>query len=120
MKVPITALAVALALPTAASAADTPYLAPEGPVPVTGAARLPALGTDVAAPDQQAPKFPSRVTVYRPQPSTAQATGGFDWADAGVGAGGAALLLTTSLGAALTLRRRQGRPPLGDRPVTPA
>jgi hypothetical protein len=75
---------------------------------------LPALhakGTDVAAPDQQAPKFPSRVEVYRAPPSTPQAAGGFDWADAGVGAGGAALLVTISLGAALTFRRRQGRSP---------
>jgi hypothetical protein len=111
MKVPIAALAVALALPAAASAADTPYPAPEGPVPVTGATRLPALGTDVAAPDQQAPNFPSQVTVYRPQSPTPRAAGGFDWADAGVGAGGAALLLTISLGAGLTLRRRQARPP---------
>jgi hypothetical protein len=111
MKALTAAVVVALAVPTAASAADSPNPAPEGPIPVTGATRLPALGTDVAAPDQQAPNFPSQVTVYRPQSSTAEATGGFDWADAGIGAGGAALLLTVSLGAGLTLRRRQARPP---------
>ena len=111
MKVPIAALAVALALPAAASAADTSYYGPEGPVPVNGATRLPALGTDVAAPDQQAPTFPSKIPVYRPRSSTSQVAGGFDWADAGVGAGGAALLWTVSLGAVLTLRRRRDRAP---------
>jgi hypothetical protein len=111
MKALTTALVVALAVPAAASAADTDYPAPEGPIPVTSPTRLAAQGTDVAAPDQQAPKFPSRVEVYRAPPSAPQAAGGFDWADAGVGAGGAALLVTISLGAALTIRRRQGRPP---------
>jgi hypothetical protein len=110
MKALTTALVVALAVP-AAAAADTDYPAPGGPIPVTSPPRLAAQGTDVAAADQQAPKFPSRVEVYRAPPSTLHTAGGFDWADAGVGAGGAALLVTISLGAALTLRRRQGRPP---------
>jgi hypothetical protein len=110
MKALTTALVVALAVP-AAAAADTDYPAPGGPIRVTSPARLAAQGTDVAAADQQAPKFPSRVGVYRAPPSTVHTADGFDWADAGVGAGGAALLVTISLGAALTLRRRQGRPP---------
>jgi hypothetical protein len=115
------ALLIALALPAAAAGARAPSPTPERPRTFELDSRLRAIGTDVAAPDQQAPRdpsrprlqgppiFPTRTTVYRPPSSTSQAASGFDWADAGIGAGGAALLMTISLGAAVTVRRRHGR-----------
>ena len=64
------------------------------------APHLPATGTDVASPDQQSPIAP---------PATAPASGGsgIDWSDAGIGAGGAIVLLAVSLAAGLTFRRRR-------------
>jgi hypothetical protein len=110
MKSLIAALAVVLALP-AAAVARTDFRAPDQQAPLSSTSRLPAIGTDVAAPDQQAPRFLPRATVVRlPAPDSPSATG-FDWADAAVGAVGAALLLTMSFGAALAVRRRQARHP---------
>jgi hypothetical protein len=103
MKALVTILAVALVLP-AGAVARTDFRAPDQQEPMSGASRLPAIGTDVAAPDQQAPPSQPHVTIVR---APSQAASGFDWADAGVGAGGAVLLVSVSLGAALTLRRRQ-------------
>lgn len=68
--------------------------------------RLEATGTDVAAPDQQASKR-SPVPVAVPAP----AADGFDWADAGIGAAGAASLLALSLAGALAFRRGQAARP---------
>jgi hypothetical protein len=64
-------------------------------------------GTDVAAPDQQSP-IP--VHAPAPAPAPAPAEGGFDWGDAGVGAGGAICLAAISLGSVVALRRRQFPP----------
>jgi hypothetical protein len=61
------------------------------------APHLPALGTDVAAPDQQSPVE---------SPSPASGGSGFGWSDAGIGAGGA-VVLAASLAAGLMLRRRR-------------
>ena len=63
---------------------------------------LDATGTDVAASDQQAS---TRAVVPAPE----SATDGFDWADAGIGAAGAASLLGISLAGGFALRRRQDR-----------
>jgi hypothetical protein len=62
---------------------------------------LPAVGTDVAAPDQQS--SPRGVSVPT---ESASASSGFDWADAGIGAAGAASLFGIALAGALSLRRR--------------
>jgi hypothetical protein len=58
-----------------------------------------ARGTDVAAPDQQAP----------PTPPTASTTAGFDWGAAGIGAIAGIALLIAML-AAVGLRRRHSQP----------
>jgi hypothetical protein len=62
---------------------------------------LPTRGTDVAAPDQQS--SPPGVSVPT---ESASASSGFDWADAGIGAAGAASLFGIALAGALSLRRR--------------
>jgi hypothetical protein len=63
-----------------------------------------ARGTDVAAPDQQAPPTPSTVPV------AASTTAGFDWGAAGIGAAAGIALLIAML-AAVGLRRRHSQPP---------
>jgi hypothetical protein len=84
-------------------------------------------GTDVAAPDQQnpiphvrepvpqqAPTWPANPQTLTP-PHTASATAGsdFQWGDAGLGAGGALVVLLAGLGGTLAIRRRHvGDPPL--------
>jgi hypothetical protein len=82
-------------------------------------------GTDVAAPDQQnpiphvrepvpqqAPTWPENPqTLTRPQ--TVSADTGFQWDDAGIGAGGALVVVLVGLGGALAMRRRHvSDPPL--------
>ena len=66
------------------------------------APHLPALGTDVAAPDQQSP-------VVSSAPVPVAGGSEFDWGDAGIGAGGALAVLALSLGSVVTLRRRVRR-----------
>jgi hypothetical protein len=82
-------------------------------------------GTDVAAPDQQnpippvrepvaqqAPTWPANpATLTRPQ--TVSADAGFQWDDAGIGAGGALVVVLAGFGGALAIRRRHmADPPL--------
>lgn len=106
MKRLIIALAVAatFAFPTAAFA-KAPHFdrhAPAGPpveTEVTPAERLPAIGTDVAAPDQQSPMSDSA-------PAPASSGSGFDWSDAGLGAGAAICLAAAAAAGATALRRR--------------
>lgn len=113
MKTVIAVLAVVLAIPAGALAADTQpkafgtdVAAPDQQNPIAAPAHLPATGTDVAAADQQAP-----VVAAVPAPiSVAHADGGFDWSDAGVGALTGALVVSASLGAAVSIRRRQPAP----------
>jgi hypothetical protein len=63
-------------------------------------AQTQAKGTDVAAPDQQAPRSAA------PAPElVADDESGFDYGDAGIGAG-IALLIGGSLGATMALRRQ--------------
>lgn len=82
----------ALGIAPDAAAPDhrTPQLAPH----------LPAIGTDAAAPDQQSP-------VGAPAPVPASSHTGFDWGDAGIGAGSAICLL--ALASAMASRRRRVR-----------
>ena len=68
--------------------------------------RLEAIGTDVAAPDQQASTRSSA-----PLTAPAPAADGFDWTDAGIGGGGAAAVLAIALAGGLAVRRRQPRSP---------
>ena len=84
-------------------------------------------GTDVASPDQQAPiphirePVPQQAPTWaaHPQtltpPSTVSASTGsdFQWDDAGIGAGGALVVVLAGLGGTLAIRRRHvADPPL--------
>jgi hypothetical protein len=112
VKAVIAVLAVVLAVPAGAladpnpappNARGTDVAAPEQQNPIAAPAHLPATGTDVAAADQQAPA----VVAVAPAPAAvAHAEPGFDWTDAGVGALTAVLIGSTSLGAAVFVRRR--------------
>ena len=104
---PAVALAV-LAFPAAASAVPaTPIINPDlrGPQqPVTPSVQqhTPARGTDVAAPDQQAP-------VGSSGPVSVSSASDFDWSDAGIGAAGATALLAISFAGGITFRRHTQR-----------
>jgi hypothetical protein len=79
-------------------------------------------GTDVAAPDQQnpiphdpkpvpqqAPTWPADPQIlHRPVAATPTADAGFQWDDAGIGAGGALAIVLAGFGATLVFRRRHG------------
>jgi len=105
----IAALFVALiAFPSAALAVQDnleppPLVRPDGPALES---HLPAQGTDVAAPDQQASP-PASALITEPS------EGGFDWADAGIGAAGATALLGFAIAGAAGLRRRRAVPLAG-------
>jgi hypothetical protein len=70
-----------------------------------GLPQMEAKGTNVAAPDQQASprSLPPSFEIL------ADEDGGFDWADAGIGAATMASLMGISLAGGITLRRRQQR-----------
>ena len=82
-------------------------------------------GTDVAAPDQQnpipastkpvpqsAPTWPEHPQVLTPARAVrATSDDGFQWDDAGIGAGGALVVVLAGLGASLAIRRRQAADP---------
>lgn len=88
----------ALAVPPHALDRHAPAGPPVETIPAI-AKRLPASGTDVAAPDQQSP-------VSAPAPALASSGSDFDWSDAGIGAGAAICLAAASLAAATVMRRR--------------
>jgi MYXO-CTERM domain-containing protein len=84
-------------------------------------------GTDVAAPDQQnpvpapekpipasAPTWPENPQPLPPPQPSSSSDAGFQWDDAGIGAGGAlAIVALAGLGGAFVLRRRhQADPPI--------
>jgi hypothetical protein len=108
----IATLFVALvAFPAAASAVPPDYIREHSePPPLVhpegagSASHLPALGTDVAAPDQQASK-------PAPAPVSAPSDSGLDWGDAGL-IGGAALAAFAIAGA-VGVRRRRAAPLAG-------
>jgi hypothetical protein len=92
-----------LAVPDRPSPEHVPqYLPDQGS---TSPKHLPAQGTDVAAPDQQASKR-GPVPAFESDP----ASGDFDWGDAGICAATALALMGVSLAGGMTLRRRQHRP----------
>jgi hypothetical protein len=96
----LAAVLVALAFP-AVSIAGPGHPVRPAPAAPTLASHLPALGTDVASPDQQQPAAPA--------PPAADESA-FAWSDVGLGAGGAIAVLAASLAIALTLRRRRTLP----------
>jgi hypothetical protein len=83
-------------------------------------------GTDVAAPDQQnptpapvkpkiaaPPTWPVNPQTLTPPASSPSADAGFQWDDAGIGAGGALLVVIVGAGGAMAFRRRTvADPPL--------
>jgi hypothetical protein len=83
-------------------------------------------GTDVAAPDQQnpipapvrpkiaaPPSWPVNPQTLTPVASSPSADTGFQWDDAGIGAGGALIVVLAGLGGAMAFRRRTvADPPL--------
>ena len=123
VKSTIAAGALALAVPGAALAMPA-QPSPGDPVgPVSGNVTT---GTDVAAPDQQnpipaepkpvpqqAPTWPANPQVLTPSSSstTSSADSGFQWDDAGIGAGGALVVVLAGFGGALAIRRRHAADP---------
>jgi len=64
---------------------------------------------------QQAPTWPANPQVLTPSSSTttSSADSGFQWDDAGIGAGGALVVVLAGFGGALAIRRRHmADPPL--------
>jgi hypothetical protein len=102
LKSTVAAGALALALPGAALAI------PAQPDPGDAVAAQPA------PVPQQAPTWPKNPQVLTPPSSTtASADAGFQWDDAGIGAGGALVVVLAGFGGALVIRRRQvADPPL--------
>jgi hypothetical protein len=113
---------VALAIPGAALAMPAE---PQPAAPTPNASGNVTTGTDVAAPDQQAPvsqpvaqqapTWPENPQVlHRPVAASApSANDGFKWEDAGIGAGGALVVVLAGLGGVMVLRRRHvADPPL--------
>jgi hypothetical protein len=115
---------LALAIPGAALAMPA---TPQAGTPAPNASGNVTAGTDVASPDQQAPipqsnpvaqqapTWPENPQVlHRPVAASApSASDDFQWDDAGIGAGGALVVVLAGLGGALALRRRHvADPPL--------
>jgi len=108
----------ALAMP-AGPDRESQYVPPSGNV---------TTGTDVAAPDQQNPVAPETTPVAQQAPtwpvnpqilhrpvaaSTPTSSDDFQWDDAGIGAGGALVVVLVGLGGVMALRRRHvADPPL--------
>jgi hypothetical protein len=116
--------ALALAVPGAALALPA---SPDPGTPVGPVSGHVTAGTDVAAPDQQnpiphvrepvpqqAPTWPvNPQTLTPPKPASASAGSDFQWDDAGIGAGGALVVVLAGLGGTLAIRRRHvADPPL--------
>jgi hypothetical protein len=126
IKSTVAAGAVALAVPGAALA--MPAGPDSGGIPTANASGNITSGTDVASPDQQAPipretkpvaqqapTWPENPQVlHRPVAvSTPSVDDGFQWEDAGIGAGGALVVVLAGFGGAMALRRRHiAEPPL--------
>jgi hypothetical protein len=103
----VLALAIA-ALAPATAFANQDLRSPDASDPFTA----PAASVDLRTPDARdaadgrtAQKSPSVVVVRMP-PRT-QATGGTDWSDVGLGAGGALIMFALSTGGALAVQRRR-------------
>jgi hypothetical protein len=75
---------------------------PDQRAPRSGAIKIQARGTDVAAVDQQSPQAPAR--VHAP---VVVSDPGFDWGPAAIGAATSAAVLIALLGAAAVRRRHR-------------
>ena len=122
------AISAAMSVPAMAGPADFYYGASGIPTAVSGGDTHPNVtaGTDVASPDQQAPSpaepkpvpqqaptWPEHPQVLTPSSTTASADAGFQWDDAGIGAGGALIVVLAGFGGAVAFRRRHvADPPL--------
>ena len=128
MKRCLAALAVAfVAFPSVASAVPPDYIIKYSESADAPASHLPALGTDVAAADQQAsaPAAPvsakgtdvaapdQQASKPAPAPESQPAGDDFDWADAGVGALAGTALAAFAIAGAVGLRRRPPTPLAG-------
>jgi hypothetical protein len=85
---------------------------PTGAVPI--AANPPSSSTHSPQDKQLVPKSPTPAPVT-PGPTIVQVSnpsGGFDWADAGIGAAGGLVLSVLGLGGSLALHRRSRKPTL--------
>ena len=119
------AISVAMSVP--AMARPDYDLGTPGPTPApSGGVAHPNVtsGTDVAAPDQQnpvpaakdtpaapvaqpAPTWPLHpVSLHAPQTAAPSVDSDFQWGDAGIGAGGALVIVLTALGGVMAVRRR--------------
>jgi len=125
LKATVATGALALAIPGAALAMPA---SPQAGEPTANASGNVTPGTDVAAPDQQnpvppetkpvpqqAPTWPTNPqTLHRPVAASApSANDDFQWDDAGIGAGGALVVVLAGVGGVMALRRRNvAEPPL--------
>jgi hypothetical protein len=124
LKSTVAAGALALAIPGAAFAMPA---SPNPDAPAANASGNVTAGTDVAAPDQQNPVLPETKPVQqqaptwptdpqvltRPVAASTPSTSDFQWGDAGIGAGGALVVLLAGFGGVLAIRRRHvADPPL--------
>jgi hypothetical protein len=99
--------------PSSAKIGDTPADFAQPPAPAPKAGDTPADFAQRVAPAPKAGDTPADFaqpiapTPKAPPPGEATDTGGFDWASAAIGAGGAGVLIVVSLGGtALASRRR--------------
>jgi hypothetical protein len=121
------AAAGALTLATAGAALAVPASPDIGTPGVTmGGSGNITSGTDVAAPDQQnpipapvqakiaaPPTWPVNPQTLTPVAASPSVDTGFQWDDAGIGAGGALIVVLAGLGGAMAFRRRTvADPPL--------
>jgi MYXO-CTERM domain-containing protein len=79
-----------------------------------GGARVPETTTTASRPIPSPPTWPENPQPLAPPQAVAAADAGFQWDDAGIGAGGAlAVVMLAGLGGAFVLRRRRDvDPPL--------
>jgi hypothetical protein len=110
--------AVAVCVTTCAIALASVVVAAADPNPQVTKGNVTS-GTDVAAPDQQnrvpaaakpipapAPTWPPNPQPLPPPQAVSSADAGFQWDDAGIGAGGALVVALTGFGAVVVVRRR--------------
>jgi hypothetical protein len=105
-RTPERAAVLAKRLPATGTDVAAPDQQSSAGVAVVAAKRLPATGTDVAAPDQQS--SPAGDSA----PATASTGSDFDWGAATIGAAGAICLAAISLASATAFRRRRRPSPL--------
>ena len=106
----ITTIAAVSALGLAASGSASATPSPEDCACGGARVQAPAAAKPIPSP----PTWPQNpVALAQPQTVAATADGGFQWDDAGIGAGGALVVVLAGLGGAVAFRRRhEADPPL--------